>query len=221
MSKHLKRRSFLRHSALASLAVPFLGACSGQKDEAESAPPLSPAEVDRFSDELLKLRQMPRELVMKLADQKVDQYMQQSHHCAQSSFLALKDLLGLKGEDVAKALTPLPGIAERGETCGAVSGPLMAMGLIYGRSMHQLDNWDLYQQSLVPAGDFCARFEEAFGTTLCHEVQQGKFGRCYRLTDPGELQEFQNDGATEKCSEVVRQAVRLAAGIILDDPALS
>ena len=116
---------------------------------------------------------------------------------------------------------PLPGIAERGETCGAVSGPLMAMGLIYGRSMHQLDNWDLYQQSLVPAGDFCARFEEAFGTTLCHEVQQGKFGRCYRLTDPGELQEFQNDGATEKCSEVVRQAVRLAAGIILDDPALS
>jgi len=166
------------------------------------------------------LHQMPRDLVMKLLDQKVDQYMQLSHHCAQSSFMALKEIFGLRGEQVVKALTPMPGIAERGETCGAVTGPLMAMGLIYGRDIHQLEQWDTYQESLVPAGEFCKRFEEEFGTTLCHEVQQGKFGRCYRLTDPGELQEFQNDGATEKCSEVVRRAVQLAAAIILDDPSL-
>jgi C_GCAxxG_C_C family probable redox protein len=163
---------------------------------------------------------MPRDLVMKLLDQKVDQYMQQSHHCAQSSFMALKEIFGLKGDQVVKALTPLPGIAERGETCGAVTGPLMAMGLIYGRGIHQLDNWDTYQESLVPTGEFCADFEEEFGTTLCLEVQQGKFGRCFRLNDPEELQEFQNAGATEKCSEVVRKAVQLAAGIILDDPEL-
>lgn len=221
MSKDLKRRSFLGQSALAALALPFLAACSGKKKDVEPAPLLSAQEEDRFAGELAKLRQMPRDLVRKLLDQKVDQYMQQSHHCAQSSFLALKDLFGLKGEEVVKALTPIPGIAERGETCGAVTGPLMAMGLIYGRNMHQLDNWDLYQQSLLPAGAFCTQFEEAFGTTLCHEVQQGKFGRCYRLTDPDELQEFQNDGATEKCSEVVRQAVHLAAEIILDDATLS
>jgi C_GCAxxG_C_C family probable redox protein len=216
----LKRRSFLVRSALAALALPFLGACSGKKKEVESAPLLSSQEEDRFTEELAKLRQMPRDLVMKLLDQKVDQYMQLSHHCAQSSFVAMKELFGLKGEQVVKALTPLPGIAERGETCGAVTGPLMAMGLIYGRNIYQLDNWDLYQESLTPAGEFCNQFEEAFGTTLCHEVQQGKFGRCYRLTDPGELQEFQNDGATEKCSEVVREAVHLAAGIILDDKQL-
>ena len=224
MSRDLKRRSFLGRSALAAaaaLAVPFLAACSGKKEEMEPAPYLSSREEDRFADELSKLRQMPRDLVMKLLDQKVDQYMQQSHHCAQSSFLALRDLFGLQGDQVVKALTPMPGIAERGETCGAVTGPLMAMGLIYGRDLHQLDNWDLYQQSLNPAGEFCRDFEESFGTTLCSEVQQGKFGRCYRLTDPGELQEFQNDGATEKCSEVVRKAVHLAAAIILDDQALA
>jgi hypothetical protein len=135
--------------------------------------------------------------------------------------MALKEQFGLGGEQVVKALTPMPGIAERGETCGALTGPLMAMGLIYGRDIHQLDNWDSYQESLVPAGRFCEAFEQEFGTTLCHEVQEGQFGRCYRLTDPGELQEFQNDGATEKCSEVVRKAVRLAAGIILDDETLS
>ena len=220
MRKHLKRRDFLGLSALAALSLTFLGACTGRQKPTEEAPLIPSREKDSFSEELAKMRQMPRDLVMKLLDQKVDQYMQQSHHCAQSSFLALKDQFGLRGEQVVKALTPLPGIAERGETCGAVTGPLMALGLIYGRDIHQLDDWDTYQESLIPAGRFCDRFEQKFGTTLCHEVQEGKFGRCYRLTDPGELQDFQNDGATEKCSEVVRDAVHLAAEIILDDETL-
>jgi len=221
MKKHLNRRSFLGLSALAAMAIAFLGACTGKRKDPETSTLVLSRDEDNFSEELSKLRKMPRDLVMKLLDQKVDQYMQQSHHCAQSSFMALKEIFGLQGEQVVKALTPMPGIAERGETCGAVTGPLMALGLIYGRDIHQLDNWERYQKSLIPAGGFCDLFEEEFGTTLCHEVQEGKFGRCFRLTDPGELQEFQNAGATEKCSEVVRRAVHLAAGIILDDKSLS
>ena len=217
MKKPLKRRDFLGRTTMAVLATASLGACTSREDPSKAAPAsLPPAEEDMFSEELAKNRQMPRDLVMKMLDQKVDQYMQLSHHCAQSSFLALKEQFGLKGEQVIKALTPMPGIAERGETCGAVTGPLMAMGLIYGRDLHHLDDWDTYQESLVPTGHFCDQFEKEFGTTLCHKVQEGKFGRCYRLRDPGELQEFQNEGATEKCSEVVRSAVHMAAEIILD-----
>lgn len=228
MKKSLKRREFLNRSALAALATASLASCTGGENTSGEASgegiketsAQSPGD-DRFSEELAKNRQMPRDLVMKLLDQKVDQYMQVSHHCAQSSFLALMEQFGLRGEQVVKALTPMPGIAERGETCGAITGPLMAMGLIYGRGMQQLDNWDSYQESLIPTGVFCDLFEKEFGTLLCHQVQEGKFGRCYHLTDPGELQEFQNDGATEKCSEVVREAVHMAAEIILDDSKLS
>jgi len=221
MKKPLKRRDFLGSASLAALATASLGACAGRENTSNNAPKDASAShvpvKDKFSEELEKNRQMPRDLVMKMLDQKADQYMQLSHHCAQSSFLALKEQFGLNGEHVVKALTPMPGIAERGETCGAVTGPLMAMGLIYGRDLHHLDDWDTYQESLVPTGHFCELFEKEFGTTLCHKVQEGKFGRCYRLTDPGELQEFQNAGATEKCSEVVRAAVHMAAEIILDD----
>jgi len=173
-----------------------------------------------FETELDKNRQMPRDLVNKMLDQKVDEYMQRSHHCAQSSFMALKEQFGLDGDQVFRALTPMPGIAERGETCGAVTGPLMVLGLIYGRDIAQMEDWDRYQSSLVPAGNFCEQFEQEFGTTLCSEVQEGKFGRCYRLTDPDELQEFQNAGATEKCSAVVQSAVHMAAEIILEDDGL-
>ena len=163
---------------------------------------------------------MPRELVMKLLDQKVDQAMQRSHHCAQSSFLALDEQFNLQGGKVLKSLTPLPGIAERGETCGAITGPLLALGLIYGRGANQLDDWENYQESLIPAGLFCEKFEKVFGSTMCHGVQKVKFGRCYRLTDPDQLREFQEAGATDQCSEVVRVAVRMAAEIILQDPSL-
>jgi len=220
MKKSLKRRDFLGRAAVAGLATASLGACTRRENPAAEAPASSAPEENNFSEELALNRQMPRDLVMKMLDQKVDQYMQVSHHCAQSSFMALKEQLGLEGDQVIKALTPMPGIAERGETCGAVTGPLMAMGLIYGRDIHHLDNWETYQASLVPTGRFCEQFEKEFGTTLCSEVQEVKFGRCFRLTDPGELQDFQNAGATEHCSEVVKSAVHMAAEIILADETL-
>ena len=220
MKKRLKRRDFLGCTTLAVLSVTTIGACTTREKSPQEAPGSLSSGENNFSDKLAENRQMPRDLVMKMLDQKVDHYMQLSHHCAQSSFIALKEQFGLNGEQVIKALTPMPGIAERGETCGAVTGPLMAMGLIYGRNLHHLDDWNTYQKSLIPTGNFCERFEKEFGTTLCHEVQKVKFGRCYRLTDPNELQEFQNAGATEHCSAVVRSAVRIAAEIILEDSSL-
>ena len=219
MKQIFKRRDFVSRIGLGTLSVATLGACTGGENRQTGSDDIQ--QDSNFEEELDKNRLMPRDLVMKMLDQKVNQYMQRSHHCAQSSFMALKEQFGLEGDQVFKALTPLPGIAERGETCGAITGPLMAMGLIYGRDIQQMEDWDTYQESLVPAGRFCDRFEDEFGTTLCHEVQETKFGRCYRLTDPDELQDFQNAGATEKCSAVVRSAVRMAAEIILEDPELS
>ena len=213
MKKKLERRTFIGRLSAAVLSGVLLGSCSDEGKELKEQGP-------GFEEELAKNRQMPKDLVMKMLDQKVNQHMQRSHHCAQSSFMALKEQFGLEGDQVIKALTPLPGIAERGETCGAVTGPLMALGLIYGRDELHMDDWDKYQQSLVPAGRFFDHFEKEFGTTTCHGVQEVKFGQCYHLTDPDELQEFQNAGATEHCSEVVRMAVRMAAEIILEEKAL-
>jgi C_GCAxxG_C_C family probable redox protein len=228
MKKRSDRRRFLARFSLALLFLPFLNSCvSGKKEEGNeldpgSGDPRGPGDSSApqgsaFERELAKNLEMPRDLVMKLLDQKVDQYMQRSFHCAQSSFMALKEQFGLEGEQVVKALTPMAGIAERGETCGAVTGPLMAMGLIYGRGETRLDDWDTYRNSLVPSGKFCSQFEDRYGSTMCHGVQETKFGRCYHLTDTEELRDFQAAGATDHCSEVVRSAVRMAAGIILDN----
>jgi hypothetical protein len=93
----------------------------------------------------------------------------------------------------------------------------MILGLIYGRDRSHLSDWHIYKRSMVPAGEFCRAFEQEFGSTMCHDIQKVKFGRCFDLSDPDELRAFQEAGATRHCSAVVRSAVRIAAEILLDD----
>ena len=65
--------------------------------------------------------------------QRVQDQLLESGNCAQTCFAILNEEYDLDGGQILKALTPFPGIALRGETCGAVIGSLMALGLVYGR----------------------------------------------------------------------------------------
>jgi C_GCAxxG_C_C family probable redox protein len=152
--------------------------------------------------------------VLELLDGKADNLMRACHNCAQASFLALHEIFGVGDTSLAKALTPLPGIAERGETCGAVIGSLLAVGFVYGRD--RLDDWAGWRASLVPARKFCELFEKELGSTQCGDIVEKLFGRRYNLADPADLGRFQEAGPAEKCGGVVRKAVRIAAELILD-----
>lgn len=61
-----------------------------------------------------------------------------SGNCAQASFAVLQEEFELDSGEILKALTPFPGIALRGETCGAVVGCLMALGLVVGSRVQSL-----------------------------------------------------------------------------------
>ncbi len=216
--KKLGRRIFLGKFSATLLGSSIMISCGG---------PAKP-EKDRQSkngkagqaNKIAENRKMPRDLVMKMLDQKAGQYMHISFNCAQSSFLALQEQFGLPGGEIVKALTPMTGIAERGETCGAVTGAIMVFGLLYGRGKTQLADWDSYRASLVPSGEFCTQFEKKYGSTMCCKIQEKKFGKCFRLTHRDDLKAFQAEGATDKCTGVVQDAVKMAAEIILDDPDL-
>lgn len=217
MSKKQKRRIFIHKlTALIAGYITFGSSCNASKEDTNKSSVEKHTKPSPDKNKISENLQMPEELVMKLLDQKVDEYMQISFNCAQSSFLALKEQFELEENGVVKALTPLTGIAERGETCGAVIGPLMVFGLLYGRDENRLSDWKLYRSSLVPSGEFCRRFEEKFGSTMCRRIQDKQFGKCYQLTNPEELREFQKNGATEKCTQVVKEAVQIAAIIILE-----
>ena len=147
---------------------------------------------------------------------RVNENLQLSGNCAQTAFLSLMDEFQLGGDEILKALTPFPGIALRGETCGAVTGSLLAIGLKFGRDRHNLDNWQAYIDSLRPSRRFCRSFEGEFGSTMCAAIVKDKFGRHFDLADPQEAMQWYQCGAFEKCAEVIGKSVCLAAEILVD-----
>lgn len=133
-------------------------------------------------------------------------------NCAQTSFSVLQQEFNLEGGPILKALTPFPGIALRGETCGAVVGCLMALGLVYGRE--DLDDWSGYLASLPPARRFSRRFEEQNGSTDCEVILESRLGRGFNLADPGQSLEYVAAGGPQVCAEVIAGAVQTAAELI-------
>jgi len=156
-----------------------------------------------------------KEDILQELDQKVDELMPEYGNCAQTSFGVLNKQFKLKAKKMIPALKPFPGIASRGETCGAVSGSILAIGLYFEsarrKASTQTTNTTQY------ATEFCAAFENEFGSTMCKGVQDHQYGRSFDLRDEKEWIEFMTAAASGKCKEVVKKAVRFAGEIIIEN----
>jgi C_GCAxxG_C_C family probable redox protein len=98
----------------------------------------------------------------------------------------LQDEFNLDHAVILKALGPFPGIAARGETCGAVIGSIMDLSLIFGSD--KLDDW--WETSLPPAREFCRLFENEHGSTACGHLWEAKVGRKCDFTNPDDLAQY-------------------------------
>jgi C_GCAxxG_C_C family probable redox protein len=207
----LNRRNFISISTLTA-ATFVCQACFSKKTDYNKNSGTSTR--DKISKKINPNEGMTRQEIMMMLDQRVNNYMAQSHHCAQTSFLALSEQFGLEDKEILKALTPLPGMAEHGQTCGVVTGSLMLLGLVYGRD--RLDDWQKYRDSLIPTGKFVDEFNKEMGSTLCCDIVEKEFGQKLNLLDPADHAKFVAADATSKCSNIVRKGVRIAAEIILE-----
>lgn len=129
---------------------------------------------------------------------------------------ALQAKLGGIGQDVFKAGTCLSGgVVGRGETCGALTGGLMAIGSEVGRE--RLEDLPQLKKARIPGTEMYLRFQEEVGHTLCAEIHKIKFGRTYHLYDPAELKAFHEAGGhgEKGCPVVCAAAARITADIIL------
>jgi len=139
------------------------------------------------------------------------------HGCSQCVLKALQEHLQLGDGEAFKAASAFAGgVARMGETCGALSGGIMAVGLAYGRE--KLEETKLspqYAKAMELAVNLYQRFEKELGSAKCRDIQTSLFGRSFDLKDPKEREEFIKAGGYEKCPEVVKKAARLAAEVIL------
>jgi len=139
--------------------------------------------------------------------------------CTRSVLAALIEHLHLSScegtKELIKASSALAaGVCRMGETCGALTGGIMAIGLATGSE--KLEEFDAYKRSMENSYKLYNRFKEKYNTTRCFEIQEKVLGRHYDFRNEEDGAAWYKDGGLDKCPMVCATAARLAAEIVLD-----
>jgi C_GCAxxG_C_C family probable redox protein len=90
-------------------------------------------------------------------------------NCSQSVFSAYAVDMGLSRETALKVSQSFGGgMGQMGETCGAVTGAFMVIGLKYGRTRVDDDEAKVKTYKLVK--EFSEKFKARNGTIICREL---------------------------------------------------
>jgi C_GCAxxG_C_C family probable redox protein len=135
--------------------------------------------------------------------------------CSRSVLHALQSHLHLEGGGALKASTALAGgIARMGETCGALIGGIMAIGLVLGSE--DLADIQAYRDTMAASYLMYDRFKQEMGSTNCFEIQTTLFGRSFDFKRDEDAEAWYEAGGLEKCPLVCGVAARISGDIIVD-----
>jgi C_GCAxxG_C_C family probable redox protein len=163
-----------------------------------------------------------KDKIINRVSKKAGDYEELSFNCAQGTLQALQEEFNLGSSSVLKAASWMPGLVSRKETCGALLGGLMALGLAFGRDkLHDPgyqtpEGMQRYWENKQRAWRFCEAFRQEFGSTLCGDIRPQIMGKDYDTMNPEEVKQFINDGGAKKCRLPAEKAAQIAAEIILE-----
>jgi C_GCAxxG_C_C family probable redox protein len=90
-------------------------------------------------------------------------------NCAQSIFSTYCDEFGLESEKALKISTSFGGgMGHTGETCGAVTGALMVIGLKYGRT--DVNDTAAKERNSAMVQKFASEFRQIHGSLRCTDL---------------------------------------------------
>ncbi|HMB30517.1 MAG TPA: C-GCAxxG-C-C family protein [Desulfohalobiaceae bacterium] len=162
--------------------------------------------------ELEELKAKASELAMK--------YEQEYGGCSQCVLAAIKDTLGGISNEVFKAGTGLAGgIGLTGNSCGALTGGVMALSCYFGRDYeHFPDPEGERFKSFELADKLQAKFEKEYGSSVCKDIQTKIMGRSYDLRIAKEKEEFlEAGGHGDKCPTVCAKAAAYVIDILNEE----
>jgi len=139
--------------------------------------------------------------------------------CARCVLAAINEHLRLTPaegfNECIKASTALSaGVARMGETCGALIGGIMALGLEFGSDDMSL--FDRYADTMQISRELFLKFKDQYGTVKCAEIQEKLLGRRYNFFKEEDREAWYREGGLEKCPSVCAATAGLATEVILD-----
>jgi len=132
------------------------------------------------------------------------------YNCAQSVTMAFADLIGMEETAAARLASPFGGgMGRMREVCGAVSGMLIVLGILYGYDTPDDElKKTLYEQVQQLAGSF----RQEVGTIICREILDNP------PSDPNPTPRTAAFYAERPCARMVMTAARLMEDYISAHP---
>jgi C_GCAxxG_C_C family probable redox protein len=137
--------------------------------------------------------------------QKSVQYFESGYYCAESVLKAVAESRGIQSELIPRIATGFcSGVARTSGMCGALSGAIMAIGLVSGR-----DNMD---DSVEPSYDavqtLVKKVEAQFGACNCFDL----IG-CRLDTEAGQ-HKYMDGNKMQMCTNLVGEVTRLVLEVL-------
>ena len=137
----------------------------------------------------------------KHAEKAVD-YYNHNFNCSQGVFTTYAVEHGIDEKIALKLATDFGGGARKGEMCGAVSGALMVLGLLYGHS--ERDDLDTKAKAYAMSEEYMNRFSRKNGSVVCRDLLG------YDLSKPEEKTVIMEKNLFRTlCPEMIRSAVEI------------
>ena len=135
----------------------------------------------------------------------------EGYNCAQAVIMAFSDLIEMDEKTCAKISSSFGGgMGRMREVCGAVSGMLMVLGILYGYESPDDNNAkkELYAQ----IQDLAGKFREEVGSIICRDILDNP------TTDPTPSPRTAEYYAKRPCARMVMTAARLMDKFIAEHP---
>jgi len=129
--------------------------------------------------------------------------------CSQAVLSAFSEAMGMDRDTALRISQPFGGgIAHMGETCGAVSGALMVIGLQYGRI--KADDAEAKEKTYDTVHEFIKQFKARHESIVCREILG------YDVSREDEFKQAQEQNLFERiCPQLVQTAAELCEYLLL------
>ncbi len=135
--------------------------------------------------------------------QKAYDLFMQGYNCSQSVFAAFCDITGMEFDLALKLSSSFGGgVGRLRELCGAVSGMLMAAGIIYGYSVPK--DHTVKSEHYKRVQELAFKFAEENGSYICRDLL-GLSG----VSDPNSPERTKEFYEKRPCPELCRRAAKL------------
>lgn len=142
-----------------------------------------------------------------MTKEEIKNLFMQGIDCSQVVTGAFAEKMGMTEEQARKVSSCFGGGMMCGETCGAVTGALMVIGMVYGHSREG----DQSQKEIMAAktGEFKKLFGEKYSSCICRELLG------HDISKPGEMEKVLEKGIMfDFCPRVVEDTIDILEKIL-------